>query len=144
MFLDRKATTARILDWLARAASARASVVVFGEAFLPGYPFWLSLTDGARFDDSRQKEAYAAYFDAAVQLDGVELASIADAASRHSIFIILGIVERGVGPGSGSLYCTLYADGIGVHVALWPGSMRNTADITRFIALEGRVFTISA
>ena len=30
-----------------------------------------------------------------------------------------------------------------VHVAVWPGSLRNTQDITRFIALEGRSWVIS-
>lgn len=37
----------------------------------------------------------------------------------------------------------LYAAGEDLHVALWPGSKRNTADITRFIALEARAFVAS-
>jgi len=37
----------------------------------------------------------------------------------------------------------LYAQGEDLHVALWPGNLRNTDDITRFIAKEGRCFTIS-
>jgi nitrilase len=205
VFFDRTATAERVVGWIARAAAARARLVVFPEAFLPGYPFWLSLTDGARFDDPRQKDAYRAYLDAAVRLDGPELAAIRDAAARHGLFVVLGVVERSVGPGSGSLHCTavsihpelgvvgahrklvptyeerlvwapgdghglrtheldgarigalncwenwmpqarhaLYADGLDLHVALWPGSLRNTADITRFVALEGRVFVLSA
>lgn len=205
VFLDREATTARVIDWIGRAAAAGARLVAFGEAFLPGYPFWLSLTDGARFDDPGQKEAYRAYRDAAVRSDGPELAAIAAAAAQHGIFVVLGVVERGIAPGSGSLYCTalcidpargvvghhrklvptyeerlvwapgdghglrahdldgarigvlncwenwmpqarhaMYADGVDVHVALWPGAVRNTIDITRFVALEGRVFVLSA
>src|SRR5258708_24806561 len=38
----------------------------------------------------------------------------------------------------------LYAEGVEVQVALWPGAVRNTVDLTRFIALEGRVFVLSA
>ena len=38
----------------------------------------------------------------------------------------------------------LYAQGTQLHVALWPGSRRNTEDITRFVAREGRVFCVSA
>jgi nitrilase len=30
-----------------------------------------------------------------------------------------------------------------LHVAVWPGSLRNTEDITRFIALEGRSWVMS-
>ena len=38
----------------------------------------------------------------------------------------------------------LYAQGSQVHVAIWPGTVGNTRDITRFVALEGRVFCLSA
>lgn len=38
----------------------------------------------------------------------------------------------------------LYAAGEDLHVAIWPGSQRNTQDITRFLAREGRSFVLSA
>ena len=37
----------------------------------------------------------------------------------------------------------LYAQGENVHVAVWPGSIRNTQDITRFIARESRSYVLS-
>lgn len=37
----------------------------------------------------------------------------------------------------------LYAQGENVHVAAWPGSLRNTSDITRFIARESRSYVLS-
>jgi nitrilase len=37
----------------------------------------------------------------------------------------------------------LYAQGEDLHVAIWPGSQRNTEDITRFIARESRSFVVS-
>ncbi|NVJ60764.1 MAG: carbon-nitrogen hydrolase family protein [Gammaproteobacteria bacterium] len=37
----------------------------------------------------------------------------------------------------------LYAQGENLHVAIWPGSIRNTEDITRFIAKESRSFVMS-
>jgi nitrilase len=37
----------------------------------------------------------------------------------------------------------LYAQGEDLHVAIWPGSLRNTEDVTRFIAREGRSFVVS-
>jgi len=30
-----------------------------------------------------------------------------------------------------------------LHVSVWPGNPRNSADISRFIALEGRVFSLA-
>jgi nitrilase len=41
------------------------------------------------------------------------------------------------------LRSTLYAKGEDLHVAVWPGSLRNTVDITRFIAVEGRSYVAS-
>ncbi|MEM6291165.1 MAG: carbon-nitrogen hydrolase family protein, partial [Myxococcota bacterium] len=38
----------------------------------------------------------------------------------------------------------LYAQGPQLHLALWPGTDRNTVDITRFVATEGRMFVLSA
>lgn len=37
----------------------------------------------------------------------------------------------------------LYGLGEDLHVAVWPGSIRNTIDSTRFMALEGRSFVLS-
>lgn len=38
----------------------------------------------------------------------------------------------------------LQAQGETLHVAIWPGSARLTRDITRFMALEGRSYVLSA
>ena len=38
----------------------------------------------------------------------------------------------------------MYGGGEDLHVAVWPGGVRQTKDITRFIAREGRVFVLSA
>lgn len=37
----------------------------------------------------------------------------------------------------------LYAQGEDLHVAIWPGGMHNTPDITRWIARESRSYVIS-
>ena len=38
----------------------------------------------------------------------------------------------------------LYAQGENLHIATWPGCVRNTVDITRFIAKEARSYVIAA
>ena len=64
-WLDPTATTKKILAWLADAAAQDVQLVAFPETFLSGYPFWVELTGGARFDDPVQKRAYVAYLEAA-------------------------------------------------------------------------------
>lgn len=39
---------------------------------------------------------------------------------------------------------SLYAQGEQVHVSTWPGAPHLTRDITRFIAQEGRVYSVAA
>lgn len=41
VLLDRHATIERALKLLEEAAGAAASLVVFPEAFVPGYPAWI-------------------------------------------------------------------------------------------------------
>ena len=38
---------------------------------------------------------------------------------------------------------SLYGQGENLHVAIWPGSIRNTQDITPFLAKEGRSFSMA-
>lgn len=205
VWLDPAATTEKAISWLEEAARQGVELVAFPETFLSGYPFWLELTGGARFNDALQKQAFAAYLDAAVELGGPEIARITEAARDLGVFVYLGTTERDSAAARGTVFCTLvaidprkgvvgthrklmptyeerlvwgkgdghglrvhpvgaarvgglncwenwmpqarhalYAQGEDLHVSVWPGSVRNTADITRFIALEGRVFSLAA
>ncbi len=200
---DAEATASIVNEWIVKAADADVGLVAFGETFLSGYPFWLSVTDGARFDAPDQKEAYAAYLNSAVTLNGPELGEISATVAATGVFTYLGVAERSTsggtvyatlvaidpekglvnahrkltptyeermawGPGDGhglrtfsvqdftvsGLNCwenwmptvrhTMYAQGTSLHVAVWPGAVRNTIDITRFIAKEGRCYVLSA
>lgn len=200
-WLDAKAGTAKVVMWVQDAAAQGVELLAFPETFLSGYPFWLKHTGGARFNDPEQKRAYAAYLDAAVELDGPELKEVVEVVRDTGVFTYLGITERvrgtvyctlvaidpsqglvsahrklmptyeerlvwGTGDGHGlrvhqvgafkvgGLNCwenwmplarqSLYAQGEDIHVSVWPGSTRNTQDITRFIALEGRVYSLAA
>ncbi|MEQ4717673.1 carbon-nitrogen hydrolase family protein [Nonomuraea sp. B19D2] len=199
-WLDLAAGTAKVLDFLGKAAADDVALLAFPETFLSGYPFWVKHTDAARFNDPEQKRAYAAYLDAAVEIDGPQVRTIIEAVRDLGVFTYLGITERvhgtvyctllaispgegivsahrklmptheerlvwGTGDGHGlrvhqagelkvgGLICwenwmplarhALYAQGEDVHISVWPGSTRATTDITRFIAREGRVYSLA-
>ena len=59
VWLDRFATVEKVAARVREAAGLGADLVVFGEGLVPGYPFWVERTDGARFDDARQKTMFA-------------------------------------------------------------------------------------
>lgn len=107
VFLDAAASTDRVLDYIRQAAAAKARLLAFGETWLPGYPFWLSSTGGARFDDPEQKAAYGQYLAAAIEADGPEIRAIEAASREHGVAVVLGFVERGGPAASGSVWASL-------------------------------------
>ena len=203
-WLDRERTLAKVASYVERAAAEGCHLVAFGEALVPGYPFWLELTDGARFNSALQKSIFAEYAAQAVQPEAGHLNALGTLAVQHHIAIYLGTIERAAGRGGHSLYCSLvyigtegeiesihrkltptyeerlvwspgdghglrthalrafhagglncwenwmplsrsalYAQGEDLHIAVWPGSVRNTRDLTRFIAMESRSYAAS-
>ena len=69
VWLDRDATVAKVTEWIRDAASKGCKLVVFGEALVPGYPFWVERTDGARFESDLQKELYRHYVEQSVCIE---------------------------------------------------------------------------
>ncbi len=204
VWLDRDATASKISSWIRDAAAEGCELVVFGEALLPGYPFWVERTDGARFESDLQKELYRHYVEQSVCIEAGDLDDIRHAARDAGIAVYLGVMERAANRGGHSVYASmvyidatgavgsvhrklmptyeerlvwaigdghglrthqlgpftagglncwenwlplaraaLYAQGEDLHVAIWPGNRRNTEDITRFIAREGRCYVVS-
>lgn len=109
VWLNKTKTTQKIIEILVEAAQQHVDLVAFPETFLAGYPFWVCRTEATRFDDRQQKQAYAYYLEAAVEITGPELQLITEAAKDLGIFVYLGIAERGVAAARGTVYCTLVA-----------------------------------
>ena len=125
VWLNKKATLVKIEKTILEASTNKAELVVFGEALLPGYPFWLALTNGAAWDLKVNKEIHAHYVRNAVQIEAGELDSICLLAREHKIAIYLGIMERAKDRGGHSIYCSLvYINALGeiksVHRKLQP------------------------
>ena len=124
VLLDTPATVERALGLMAEAARQGAQLVVFPEAFIGGYPkgadFHIYL--GARTPQGRAE--YKHYHDAAVTVDGPEMAQLAEACARHQMYAVFGIIERE----GGTLYCTAVYLGpqgrvIGKHRKLMPTAL---------------------
>lgn len=204
IWLNRGKTLSKMQAWAEEAGEKGCQLLVFSEALVPGYPFWIELTDGARFNDQRQKEIHAHYLDQAIQVEAGHLADLCGVAARYKMAIVTGSIERPMDRGGHSVYCSmiyitaegaianvhrklmptyeerlcwspgdghglqtfplgpftmgglncwenwmplpraaLYALGEDLHLAIWPGQVRNTEDITPFLAKEGRSYAIS-
>ncbi len=204
VWLDKKGTIAKIEASILETAKHNSELLVFGEALLPGYPFWLALTGGAEWNTAVNKELHAHYVRNAVQIESGDLDSICQLAKENKLAVYLGIMERPTDRGGHSIYASLvyidasgeiqsvhrklqptyderltwapgdgnglkvhplkqftvgglncwenwmplpraalYGQGENLHIAVWPGSLHNTKDITRFIARESRSYVIS-
>lgn len=203
VWFDREKTLAKVYEAIADSAAKGSDLVAFGEALVPGYPFWIEYSSVTAFNSSFHKAFHAEYTNQAVCIERGDLDPLCDIAKDKKIAVYLGIIERpsdrgesiyaslvfidrngeigsvhrklmptydermtwSIGDGNGlrshqigeftvgGLNCwenwmplartSLYAQGEDLHVAIWPGSKRNTNDITRFIALEARSFVAS-
>jgi nitrilase len=121
---DTPRTLARVGVYCDEAADAGASLVVFPEAFIGGYPKGLDF--GARVG-SRSPEGrddFRRYWDAAIEVPGKETAVLGEIAAKHRINLVIGVIEKEYG----TLYCTvlfLGPDGLvqASHRKLMPTAM---------------------
>ena len=107
VWLDKEATLKKIEATIVAAAEQNTELLVFGEALLPGYPFWLAHTNGASWDLKINKEIHAHYVRNSIQVEAGELNSICALAKTYKMAIYLGIMERAKDRGGHSIYCSL-------------------------------------
>ena len=144
-WLNKKATIKKIEEAIREAVIQNAELVCFGETLMPGYPFWLELTDGARFNSTLQKEIFAFYLNEAVSIEQGDLYSICALAKTNKIAVYLGCAERAGDRGGHSIYCSLlYIDKAGIiqsiHRKLMPTYEERLA---WSIAKENRMYVLS-
>jgi nitrilase len=95
VFLNLAASMARA-DWLIRdAVGSGARIVVFPEAWLPGYPVWLDEAPGAALWDYPPAAAlFRRLFENAAAIDGPEIAQLGALAVELGVEIVMGFHER--------------------------------------------------
>jgi nitrilase len=92
VLLDRERTIERALASIEEATGEGASLLVFPEAFVPGYPTWIwRLRPGG--DMRLSGEIHARLRENAVDLARGDLQPLQDAAARHKATIVVGINE---------------------------------------------------
>jgi nitrilase len=115
VWLNKQKTLEKIKDAILEAAASKAQLVVFGEGLLPGYPFWLALTEGAQWDLKINKVLHAHYAQNAVNIEEGDLQELCVLAKENKIAIYVGVIERATNRGGHSLYCSLvYINEFGV------------------------------
>jgi len=107
VWLNKTKTLEKIQSVISDAAAEQCELLVFGEGLLPGYPFWVGLTNATLFDAPIQKELHAHYVRNSIQIEAGELDEICALAKEHQMAMYLGIIERAQDRGGHSVYCSL-------------------------------------
>jgi nitrilase len=107
VWLNRAKTLDKVAAYVAQAAAQKCDLVTFGEALVPGYPFWVELTDGAKFNNAAQKKMFAHYLDQGVVVERGDLDEICKLCQQNSMAMYLGVMERAPDRGGHTLYCSL-------------------------------------
>lgn len=110
VFLDKEKSIALAVDSVNGAAEQNAEVVIFTEAFIPGYPTWVwRLKPGG--DWNLSEELYKRLFDNAVNMESDDLLPLYDVARKHAVTIVCGIEERDNQLSRSTLYNTVITIG---------------------------------
>jgi nitrilase len=92
VLLDLEATVQKALQSLDEAVGEGAQLVVFPEAYLPGYPTWIwRLRPGG--DMALGNEIHAKLLDNSVDIAAGGLDPIRDAAASHQVVVVMGLNE---------------------------------------------------
>ena len=121
---DTEGCVDKAIRLMAEASGMGAKVIVFPEAFIPGYPKGVSygLVVGAR--DPAGREEFRLYLEAAIEVPGPQTQRLGEAAAAHGAYVVMGVIERE----NGTCYCTVLFFGpdgslLGKHRKLMPTVM---------------------
>lgn len=92
VMLDRAATLTLVAEEIAAAASSGNALVVFPEAYVPGYPAWVWRLQPGR-DGALSGKLHNLLRENAVDLAAGHLDEVCQAAWRHKVTVVLGIHE---------------------------------------------------
>lgn len=119
ILFDKSASTEKACALIREAGRGGATIVAFGETWLPGYPFWV---EGAV--QPLTWEASANYLENAIIIGGPETDALCAAAREADIDVVIGIAELDPAT-NGAAYCTALTIGregaiLGRHRKLKP------------------------
>ena len=123
VFLNKKQSIETACDLIIQAGKNKAKLVVFPEAFIPGYPDWVWVVPNSK--SAILNELYIELVNNSITIPDESTKKLCKAAKQAKIHITIGINERNSEASNSSLYNTLLyigSDGkiMGKHRKLIP------------------------
>ena len=105
VLFNQEETLSSVDRLTAEAAAEGAQLVLFPEAFIPGYPRGLSFGTVVGSRSPAGREHWLAYYQHALTIPGEGVDRLGATARRHQVYLVIGVIEKE--PAGGTLYCTL-------------------------------------
>ncbi|MFW6040803.1 MAG: carbon-nitrogen hydrolase family protein [Thermoplasmatota archaeon] len=125
ILFDKRSTVEKAVDLIKKASKNGAKLLLFPEAFIPGYPRGLTFDTVVGERGEKGRKLWKRYYDNSVEIPGETTKMIGEVAKKEDVFIAMGLIEKEPYKKGGTLYCTtLYigSDGsiLGKHRKLKP------------------------
>ena len=104
---------AQAAEFTGTAARDGATLVVFPETWLPGYPIWLDVCrDAGLWNHAPVKTVFRRLAEESVAVPGPAVSALAAIARENRVTLVIGVSERvDAGPGQGTLYNSILTFG---------------------------------
>ncbi|MFQ5633205.1 MAG: nitrilase-related carbon-nitrogen hydrolase, partial [bacterium] len=103
VLMDQQASLEKAEQLIREAAKEKARLIVFPEAFLPGYPRGLGFGTVVGSRSKSGRELFARYHASAVEIPSEATTRLSKAAKATGVYLAMGIVERDADFSKGTL-----------------------------------------
>jgi nitrilase len=100
---DTGRTINSVRSYCDQAATSKAGLVVFPEAFLGGYPKGIDFGARVGSRSAGGREDFRRYWESAIEVPGAEVRTLGEIAKLNHLELVIGAVERA----QGTLYCSV-------------------------------------
>ncbi|MCE7742228.1 MAG: carbon-nitrogen hydrolase family protein [Candidatus Heimdallarchaeota archaeon] len=105
IYLNIELTVEKAVEKIKEAGENKADLIVFPEAFIPGYPDWVWVVPN--YKSAVHNELYSKLLDNAISIPDKYTEILCNAAKEAGIHVIMGVQERNSEASNSSLFNTL-------------------------------------
>ena len=104
VMFDKYKTLQKVAEQVEEAARESPNLILFPEAYIPGYPRGLSFGTAVGDRSPQGREMWLQYYDNSIEIPGDECIQLANIAKKAKAYLVIGVIEK---VPSGTLYCSL-------------------------------------
>lgn len=124
---NRDASLDRVAELTRESADRGARLVLFPEAFIPGYPQAMTFEAILGWRTETSRDQFRRYWETALDVPGPGTDRLGEIAATNGVHLVIGVIERD----GGTLYCTalFFAPNgtlLGLHRKLMPTALERT------------------